>query len=390
MSGEREIWIKSTAIFAGYVGSIVLLQIYFSLRGWWTGVQGAVIAFSIIQAVTTFGLMGRSLWNKYQDQLQAERRRYFEPALRRVLGRHAAGEPPSSEVRKLFQSRPEDSERVFAEYLVTMRGASLQRVQEAARDAGVVHRWHILSHSSDRNTRLRAIEGLMLVRSVGSRRALIRALDDDDPYIGIIAARALLRLDKAEGAEAVFRFALRGAPISRSLLSTELARHAERLGAECLPGILRHADALTASRALDLVASWRMTLTFDGLKEAIERPEKKVRAAALRAVRWAQDRHELEPAVGAALVDRDPEVQAAAIEAAGRLRMVKSIHRMARHIRSAEPAVAKASAEALASFGYIGRRVLEIRAREGGTSGAVAALEALTEERLRKPIGAGR
>ncbi len=109
----------------------------------------------------------------------------------------------------------------------------------------------------------------------------------------------------------------------------------------------------------------------------------------MRAVRWAQNHEELEPSIAPALLDRNPEVLAAAVEAAGRLRMVSSIGSLARHIRSREANVAKASAEALASFGYVGRRVLEIRAREGGASGAVAALEALTEQRLRTPVGAG-
>jgi hypothetical protein len=286
------------------------------------------------------------------------------PQINATLVAYLAGNNDLGALRQFQKTVPHDLVEAILAYRNSVAGSARDRLCDLTLQLGLLHAWREDVRSRDPRRRRDAFSALAFVSAYEPCRRvtaiiLAEALHHPDRDIRVIAAQALALSGDAEAAVQVFDMATRETLLGRILLAEQLRPHALELCREALPGALNSEEPKRVLGALEIVVAWERALPLPGIELQLDRPERLIRIAALRAAPLALRSRELESAVMRRLADPDCEVAMAAVIAAARLRIADALPSLARCLRTGDPALARTAAAALASMPPRGWQALQ-------------------------------
>ncbi len=266
---------------------------------------------------------------------------------------------------------PADTWR-FVEYLSRyarrLRGAEQRRVRQLAGPflpavaVGLAHR--------DPGFRARAIQILSLLGLPEYGPNLIRALDDPEAVVAMVAARSLARRDHPAFAPAILSRLARFTHWDPRFLAAMLASMGPE-AARALLDVLRDPaqPGLVRTVAADALAMLSHLPAADAAVAALEDGDRELSAAALRLLRQV-GRPEHLPAIRRRLDSDDFVIREHAVAAFGVLAAPAELPLLVPGLEDASPWVRFAAARALRA--YAGGQLLRDVAKSGGSTGLVA------------------
>jgi hypothetical protein len=373
--------LKAAAVFAGYAGVIWAVDALLVSR-WVAARQLSLgVAFALVQYGAVALLLAVAFCSKAVKQVRAARSRRVQPEIRERLAQHAAGCGQTAALRRVASDAPRDFENCLIEALCFITGAGRERLALAAHELGIAGRWRKQAHGRGLERRRKALFRLGLVCR-GSESALRKALADGEPLIRLEAARTLVRSLSPGDLGEVFAVAMELPLLLRAIVIEDLRPHAPRLSKQAIPEALGCGDPARVRAALEVLEAWGRALGVEHVRGALGHARPEIRAAALRLLPLAPPASEVEEEILRGFDDPEPRVAAAAAFAAGRLRLLPALARLARALESGDERLALAAAGALAEIQPAGWRVLERAVIQAGPPGAAAALECLERARI--------
>jgi hypothetical protein len=196
----------------------------------------AGVAIAVLVVVLAAATVVRRWYRGHQERRRA---RIVEP-LRQVLIRlvtDPTGDDPSLEHQTLVATPPRTwraLEPTVLDLLRKVRGESRQRLVDLVVAQGTVERMRRRSRGVGAVRRAHAAELLGLLGQVESRDDLVRLLEDRDPEVRLVAARALGELGDPTAAEPLLQALVR----ERSVPLRVVARSLARLGPATAPALV--------------------------------------------------------------------------------------------------------------------------------------------------------
>ncbi len=317
---------------------------------------------------------------------QAEASAEVRPLLHCALVELVAGGSDETVLRSYLGTHPTDLADSILLFQGTVGGSARDRLCKLALDFGLVAHWCEDARSHEVMRRRMAVSRLTFAGVYEpSRRlageVLLGALRDTDEEVRLSACRGLLQTGGEPQVERVFDFALGQGLLARILLSEDLRRFAQSLGAGPAHQALKSGDPRVVRAALELLVAWERAIPLDELRELLESRDPEIRALAFRLAAFVTVNFESRLALIRALQDADIRVRELAIIAIGRQKMTEAIAELALCLRREGVELARYAAEALAAMPPLGWRALEEFAAGTNPVIAVAAREALARAR---------
>jgi len=259
-----------------------------------------------------------------------------------------------------------------------------------ALELGLVHEWCDEARSTDQVRRRAALERLAFVcfyepcrRVAGD--LVVRALQDPDRAVALLAARAIIHSADLHEIEQVFEVAVSEDVLARISLNGDLRRHAVPLCERAVPAALASKDRNRVRATLGTLAAWERAIPLANLEEFLRSQDRSTRLEAIRLAPFVSVTPGIRTAMVEAVSDDDPEISIAAAVSAARLRLEESLPFLPAVLRIAPGEVARAATIELAGMGAGGRQVLEELRDESNAVTASAAREALAIARRGQP-----
>jgi HEAT repeat protein len=242
---------------------------------------------------------------------------------------------------------------------------------------GLLTRWRDGVGDRRAVARQRAVTRLALLPAELRNDVVVTALRDPDEGVRRAAVRALVPTADAAAVGEAIRLTARRSLTERALLVDELRRHVHHLAPDMFTPALSDADETTVVATLEMVRACGRVLPLTPLAALLQDERAAVRAAAVRTVPYATGARALADVLMDRLGDDDLTVRVAATGVLGQLRVHAALGRIGRGLRSDDPQLAVASADALALLGREGRQRLDAMLLHGEGLGPLAAAEAL-------------
>ncbi|WP_270373973.1 HEAT repeat domain-containing protein [Marinicauda sp. Alg238-R41] len=339
----------------------------------WTGaLLLAAAALSLFAAMLVRRWLG-GYWARRSTRLAME-------LAETLIVQMEAGALPSTRLRALIR-HPRRTALAVIELSALVRGRDFERAMVALREVRAARRISRLLDKPGLDTRLMAIEAIGIVGGAGARRALQRAFETCPTLRETVAAAQALHgigitpdLDRL--LERVYGHR-RGAPAELANLLLDIARADPlRLSGALDTGALHPSlqiqlvEALVRARAVSAIEAVRRSARADDLA---------VRAAGIKALGVLGGPGDSD-ILDEAARDGEPDIQALAAEAIGRLGLISLSSSLAEMLEAPHWEVRFQAGWALAQLGEAGiGRLKQIAAREGGQSGPHTAQMILAE-----------
>ena len=242
-------------------------------------------------------------------------RRSLETAqsIRAALTEYALGQAGMSTVVGQYRRYPRIFRETIFEVLTLVDGKPRERLAHVAEQLGIANRWLQRVRSGVVRRRLAAVRAIGFIPTLRTRRALRRALDDDDVDVQLAAAHALVR--HGHPARPGARVGVRGSALA-------LGPSHSRPGDERVGGGSReasHPDRADIARTgcgwwpcSNFVKLWQVRLTPDTVTPLHEHPDPRVRALAVATLPQVDGLGDLVSSLERGLSDEADEVRAAA------------------------------------------------------------------------------
>ena len=292
-------------------------------------IPAALLALLILEAVWAMALFVLLAF-AMASRLGRLKRRLGASALRtaiqRALAVYVGGNTGLDELQSLAAAHPEEFRNSIREFQGAVAGRS-EAVGELAFRLGLVSRWCDTAQGGSPAERRLAFSLIAAVAPYAPVHRLAgdlarRAIDDPDEQVRLAAARLLLHSGDPLRVARLFERLVSDTPLVRILVGPELRVHASELCRSVVPEALRSAHPEELVNALNLVASWERGLPLAGFGRLAAHPDVAVRLAFVRLLPLLPAGVESRQALRHGLADKDPRVHAAAVAAAGRLKIL--------------------------------------------------------------------
>ena len=373
---RRAVWRDTIFLLAAYFLLIVIafrLLANAALPTW----LKLVLAFGMAQFWGIGLLLLYALVRKVIGQLRERRWQRVAPQIRTQIAAYLARSGEIAELARLNRRYPAEVASCMDEFLASVAGEGREAIERLVLALGLLERWRRNAVARNPRTRRQAIVRLTSMRPELVNDILIGALDDADEDVRLAASRVLSRSVDPATLRQVVRAAAGRSLMQRALLVEELRPQTHRLDEAMLGELLVGSDAAEVTAILEMVQAWGRMLSLPSAIALLSDPRAAVRAAALRTAPYVAESIGATRDILSALDARVLEVQLAAIEAVGRMRMSGAATALANLLESSEPALRIASAHALAHLAAPGLERLEAATVRGHPEAAAAALEAI-------------
>jgi hypothetical protein len=333
-------------------------------------------------AVWNFGMFAIALLRGLKWRQQARLSAQLQPEIRQELVAYLSGADDLTKLREFCRQSRRDVTDALMTFQGTVRGGARDRLCEFTIEQGLLHDWCDDARSKDPIRRRPAFARLSFVCAYEPCRRVAgdllgKALNDADPEVRFFAWRSLMQSGTIKEIEQLFDSALAQSLLIRILLTEELRRFAVPLCERAVMKALNSEDKDRVLACLEMLVAWERAVPVPDLHALISSSDRRIRIQALRLAPLVPLEPEDLGAILRALVGDDMDVAAAAASAAGRLRFEEALPGLARCLRSTQPALVRASAEALAKMPPKGWATLEEMVVSSNLLTAGAAAEAL-------------
>lgn len=282
-------------------------------------VAGIAIAALVVVLSTA------TVLRRYLRHRQERRRAALVEPLRQVLIRlvtDPTGDDPCEEHRQLLavpSSTWTALEPTVLDMLRKVRGDSRERLVAIVVAHGTVERMRQRTLRPGAVRRAHAAELLGLLRRPEARDDLVRLLEDRDPEVRLVAARALGELGDVSAAAALLRSLTRSRTVPLRVVARSLARLGPSTGPTLIEG-LRSSTPMTRSVCAEILGLLGVTAAQAALVAVLDGDEDDdVRIRAARALGRVGLPSSLAPLVRATDRDEPPALRAVAARALGDL-----------------------------------------------------------------------
>lgn len=335
-------------------------------------VAGVAIAVLVVVLSATTAL--RRCYREHQERRRAQ---LVEP-LREVLIRlvtDPSGDDPSLEHQRLvaLSSRTWRAlEPTCLDLLRKVRGESRERLITLVVAQGTLDRMRHHAHGLGAVRRARAAELLGLLRQPQSRDDLVRLLDDRDPEVRLVAARALGELGDTTAARPLLESLARTRSVPLRVVARSLARLGPSSGGMLVEG-LRSELPLVRAVCAEICGLLGVTTAQPVLLQIMGRdPDDDVRIRAARALGRIGLPSALPALVRATDAAQPVALRAVAARALGDLGGPGPVEFLEVLLGDPDHRVSTNAAESMARVGATGLARLRQIAREPGASGDCA------------------
>jgi len=379
--------VMAAAVLAGNAGAVVYVWSWLAARMSQSGWRSLPLAFSVVQVFTLVLMVVVLFFLKVRRQRMERNRREGSANLRRVLAEYATGEITDAASRLRREHRGVGAELIL-EFVASLRGEQRQRLVELAGQLGLERMWQRQSRSRRADARRKGVAGLAVLGTPEALACLRERVGDRDPVVRLAAIRRLASAGRLD-ASAAFYFALGDSLYTRALVAEDLRSRAAELCGSIVPDALASGDREQTLAALDIVRSWRRSISLPQLAGLRWDGDAELAQAVVAIVPYLIDPVQQERIVSQALLHSDPSVRAAAAASAGQLGLRSFTERLAAMLHDSDPRAAREAAIALAQFGSGTWPVLEREVLRGGERAGIA-VEALERAQTRRltPVGA--
>jgi HEAT repeat protein len=336
-----------------------------------------VLAFGLAQFWGIGLLLTYALARKALAQIQERRWQRVAPAIRTEIAAYLARSGEIVELARLNRRHPSEVASCLDEFLASLAGEGRESVERLVLALGLLERWRRNAHARNPRTRRQAILRLTSMRPELVNDILIAALEDSDEDVRLAASRVLSRSADPGTLRQVVRAAAGQSLMHRALLVEELRPQTHRLDEATLGELLVGSDAAEVTAILEMVQAWGRMMSLPSVIALLSDPRAAVRAAALRTAPYVAEGVGASREILSALEARVPEVQLAAVETVGRMRMSSAVASLAKLLESPDAPLRIASAHALAHLAAPGLERLEAATMQAHPDAAAAALEAI-------------
>lgn len=383
-SGEWEVYSKSFAVCFGVciVTACIERLLQHKIHD---PVARCATAFASFQITAVLSLSLFLLGSRMYGRVKASIHDQIRPAIRdRVMALALEGETWSSDVPGHGAAR-QALETSIEHALISVKPPGRDRIARFAVQEGFADEW-VKAYSSDSTReRKRAISLLGLISPVAGDTILSLALKDQHAAVRLEACRALLASGDQLAVDTVFRSVLTESLLVRALLAADLRRHAAFLLVHTVPSVLEQASSVDVARCFEMLIAWRRALpSFDIHPWLWQDADRSLRPLLFGLLPYVAADRSIEPYLLSALESADLEIQCAAAQAAGRLKLERLMPTLLLNLGRSKQ-LALASARALAQMGEAGERHLEKVAAGGDKNAAAVAMEALEHITVRTP-----
>ncbi len=301
------------------------------------------------------GVFAISLIRARRWRAQQQRSAALLPQIRETLVDYMAGSDKQQLLRQFAIRSREDVSDTILSFQGTVAGSARDRLCELALDLALVHEWCEESRSRNVLVRRKAFARLAFVSIYEPCRRLsgdlLRlALKDRDDEVKLYASRALTHSANLAEIGRVFEHAVGSDLLVRTLLTSDLQRHAVDLCRTAIPKELESGDPVRIQNVLHMAIAWERAVPMPGMARLLASPERQVRMQALRLTPHVLDSPEVRKGILDALVDPDTEIVSCAAQAAARCNLEAALPALARCLRVGSEPVARAAAEALSAM----------------------------------------
>ena len=333
-------------------------------------------------AVWTGGMFAIILLRAFKRQHELRLSAELQPQMREELVASLAGSADQTKLKELCLRSRRDVSEALMSFQGTVAGGALDRLCEISMELGLIRDWCADARSTRSVRRRTAFARLSFVCAYEPCRRVAgdllgKALNDADPEVRFFAWRSLMQSGTIKEIEQLFDSALAQSLLIRILLTEELRRFAVPLCERAVMKALNSEDKDRVLACLEMLVAWERAVPVPDLHALISSSDRRIRIQALRLAPLVPLEPEDLGAILRALVGDDMDVAAAAASAAGRLRFEEALPGLARCLRSTQPALVRASAEALAKMPPKGWATLEEMVVSSNLLTAGAAAEAL-------------
>lgn len=335
------------------------------------------IAFILVQGCVLIGLSTYLLALRAYGHAMRNIRDHIRPPIRdRVLALALEGESWPSNVPKRGPAR-QVLEESITDALMTLKASGRDRIAHFAVDHGFQLEWSRALGSRSQTERKRVASLLAGISAIGGKDALASALHDEYPAIRAIAYRGLLLLGDPADIDAVFLALINESFLVRSLLVNDLKRRAAYLLSNTIPRFLETASHVEAARCFEILIAWKTALpSLDIRPWTTPDSDHRLWPLVLALVPYVQTNDAVEDFVVSALNSDDEATRCAAADAAGHLKLERSIPLLSVALTKGKQ-IAVHAANALGQMGSAGQRRLEQIITASDRTAALFAMEAL-------------
>lgn len=300
---------------------------------------------------------------------QIRKQMSIDARIRPALMRAISDDEPSVAVLDEFRSQFGDVEGVVWQVLPKVRGASRAVLVEWLQVQGCIERQRVRTHKRGHVGRARAAEKLGIVAMRETAPDLIRLLEDPEPEVRIVAARALGKLGDGELVQPLLDTLVASRPVPSGIVSMALL-HLGPVAVDGLVAALTNEHAVVRSIAAELLGIHGAIGAARPLTHIVEAdPSAMARVSAASALGRIGVPSTVVVLEGATRPDRPTELRVAATISLGQIGSRDSMPVLQTLLHDETDAVAGAAAQSLVEFGATGAAVLDIAAA-GHTNGA--------------------
>ncbi len=376
------IWLQATAAAASVVGVTLWLE---------SGVLSEIsssyplrlgVAFGLTHLLAAGAISLHLMGSKWRAHLARQRADRETQSIRAALTEYALGQAGMSTVVGQYRRYPRIFRETIFEVLTLVDGKPRERLAHVAEQLGIANRWLQGVRSGVVRRRLAAVRAIGFIPTLRTRRALRRALDDDDVNVQLAAAHALVRHGHPHDLEHVLEYAAQLSPWSRAILGQAMEGSAAVLERRAIPIALtsHEPDALVA--VLQFVKLWQVRLTPDAVTPLHEHPDPRVRALAVATLPQVDGLGELVSSLERGLSDEADDVRAAAASVVGRMKVRALAARLEECLAAPDPRLQLSAAVALAQLGTDGVVALERAANQDDADRNQIAAEVAEKARI--------
>lgn len=383
---RNEIWWHTSLVAVGYAVLVWLAVLRLEALGAVPPVRAMVVGFFATQMLIVFVLSLRTLWTKGWDELSERFHARLRPAIAEAIAACCAGQSCEKSWEQLLRRAPREFEKALLHALTVVSGPARERLAARAERAGLAAYWWNALAERDRELRLHAVEALALLGAPGTGDKLLPLLYDRDLSIQVLAGKTILAEGAPEPVARVYRHAVEGPPLLRLLLEPAMRPHSNRVCRYVLQALTPTLTPRQWCAALELARLWRQSLTPELLDEALQHTDAGVRKAALAVAAQDEAAASVRGRLECALADPEADVRRSAAALAGQTQLLSLIPALARELDSTVPENSITAAAALVALGRAAEPVLRERVQNGVDLPRQSAMEALSRQRLGKPM----
>jgi hypothetical protein len=286
----------------------------------------ALLILEAVWAVALLVLLAFAMASRFGRRKRSPAARALRTAIQRALAVYVGGNTGLAGLQSLAAAHPEEFRNSIREFQGAVAGRC-EAVGELAFRLGLVSRWCDTAQSGSPAERRNAFSLIAAVAPYAPVYRLAgdlarRAIDDPDEQVRMAAARLLLHSGDPLQIASLFERLLSDTPLVRILIGPELRVYAGELCKTVVPEALGSANPGVLVNALNLATSWERGLPLAGFGRLAVHPDAAVRLSFVRLLPLLPAGLESRQALLRGLADKDPRVHAAAVAAAGRLKIL--------------------------------------------------------------------